>query len=67
MIFDDPGTSTSGWTDDHHKKSQKLTTFGARGVLRGLELDEIDAAISFLMLPMPRDGLKWPLKASQSH
>ena len=34
----------------------------ARGGLSGgLNLDEIDAANSFLMLPMVRNGLKWPI------
>ena len=33
--------------------------------LGGLKLDEIDAANSFLMLPMARNGLKWPVKTIQ--
>ena len=39
--------------------------FPARGALGGLKLDEIDATSSFLMLPMARNGLKWPVKTSQ--
>ena len=35
--------------------------FEAQGGLGGLKLDEIDAANSFLMLPMARNGLKWPV------
>ena len=38
--------------------------FEARGGHGRLNLDEIDAANSFLMLPMPRNGLKWPVKTS---
>ena len=38
----------------------------AREGLRGLKLDEIDDANSFLMLPMARNGLKWPVKANFS-
>ena len=38
--------------------------FEAREGLGGLKLDEIDAANSFLMLPMARNGLKWPVKTS---
>ena len=33
----------------------------ARGGLEGLKLDEIDAANSFLMLPMARNALSWPI------
>ena len=33
----------------------------AQGGLGGLKLDEIDAANSFLMLPMARNGFKWPV------
>ena len=29
--------------------------------LEGLKLDEIEAANSFPMLPMARNGLKWPV------
>ena len=36
----------------------------AQGGLGGLKLDEIDAANSFLMLPMARNGFKWPVKTS---
>ena len=36
--------------------------FPARGALGGLKLDEIDATNSFMMLPMPRNGFKWPFK-----
>ena len=35
--------------------------FEAREGLGGLELDEIEAANSFPMLPMVRNGLKWPV------
>ena len=35
--------------------------FEARGGLGGFKLDEIEAATSFPMLPMARDGLKWPV------
>ena len=35
------------------------------GDLGGLKLDEIDAANSFLMLPMARNGFKWPVKTSK--
>ena len=39
-----------------------LTTFGEAQVgLGGLKLDEIEAANSFPMLPIPRNGLKWPV------
>ena len=34
---------------------------GGPGGLGGLKLDEIDAANSFLMLPMARNGFKWPV------
>ena len=34
--------------------------------LGGLKLDEIDAANSFLMLPMARNGFKWPVKTNFS-
>ena len=36
----------------------------AREGLGGLKLDEIEAANSFLMLLMARNGLKWPVKTS---
>ena len=36
----------------------------ACGDLGGLKMDEIDAANSFLMLPMARNGFKWPVKTS---
>ena len=36
----------------------------ARGGLAGLKLDEIDAANSFLMLPMARNASKWPVNTS---
>ena len=36
----------------------------AQGGLGGLNLDEIDAANSFLRLPMARNGLEWPFKTS---
>ena len=35
--------------------------FEAREGLGGLKLDEIEAANSFPMLPMARNGLKWPV------
>ena len=35
--------------------------FEAQGGLEGLKLDEIEAANSFLMLPMARTGSKWPI------
>ena len=41
--------------------SIKSTNYRAPGGLGELELDEIDAANSFLMLPMARNGLKWPV------
>ena len=37
----------------------------AQGGLGGLKPDEIDAANSFLMLPMARNGFKRPVKTSQ--
>ena len=47
-------------------------TFGApRGPSGGpkglgkLKMDEIDAANSFLRLPMVRNGLKWPVETNQ--
>ena len=36
----------------------------ARGGLGGFKLNEIDAANSFLMLPMARNGFKWPVKTN---
>ena len=45
------------------KKVIFLAVFGhskAPGGLGGLKLDEIDAANSFLMLPMARNGSTWP-------
>ena len=39
-----------------------FTPWGGPGGSWGLKLDEIDAANSFLMLPMARNGFKWPLK-----
>ena len=44
------------------QKSLFFVGFRARGALGGLKLDEIDAANSFLMLLMARNGLKWPFK-----
>ena len=42
--------------------------YGAIGAdpegLEGLKLDEIDAANSFLMLPMAQNGSKWPVKTN---
>ena len=38
---------------------------GSQGGLGGLKLGEIDAANSFLMLPMAWNGLKRPVKISQ--
>ena len=40
----------------------KNSPWASRGDLGGLKLDEIDAANSFLMLPMARKGSKWPLR-----
>ena len=45
---------------------QFFRLFRYRGVylgLEGLKLDENDATNSFLMLPMARNGLKWPFKS----
>ena len=39
----------------------KMALGEARGDLGGPKLDEIDAANSFLMLPMARNGFKWPV------
>ena len=39
----------------------------AREALGGLKPDELDAANSFLMLPMAQDGLKWPLFFATLH
>ena len=38
-----------------------MTLGRPREGLGGLKLDEIDAANSFPMLPMARNGLKWPV------
>ena len=44
------------------QKTLFFVGFLAWGALGGLKLDEIDAANSFLMLLMARNGLKWPFK-----
>ena len=47
---------------EHSQKSLFFVVVPAWGALGGLNLDEIDATIAFLMLPMARNGLKWPFK-----
>ena len=48
-------------SQDKLVKSLCLPLGEARGGLGGLKLDEIDAANSFLMLPMARNSSKWPV------
>ena len=52
-----------GWSSDVPETALGKALEG----LGGLKLDEIDAASSFLMLQMARDGFKWPVKTSQNH
>ena len=47
-------------------KSSHIPLGEARAGLGGLKLDEIDAANSFLMLPMARNGQLRPVKRVQT-
>ena len=51
----------SGCTTTFPYLSYILALGEAHGDLGRLKLDEIDAATSFLMLPMARNGFKWPV------